>query len=59
MNKNKNFIATSDQETYQKLKDLGFQEINFDGKRWIFLNDKANFAFDDNKDVHYTNKLCF
>lgn len=59
--KDKHFIYTSDQETCQKLRDLGFQEINYDGTRWCFLNDtnEMKFSTDGMKDVHTTNVLHF
>ena len=33
-----NFIYTSDSETYQKLKQAGFQEIKNESGCYVFLN---------------------
>lgn len=55
----KHFICTSDIKTCKTLRELGFQEITFDGRRWVFLNDyKMNFS-SEIKNVEYTDILHF
>lgn len=54
----KKFIITKDENTYKKLKSLGFQEVSHNGDFWYFLNDnKIIFSLDDIKGVHQTNTL--
>ena len=56
----KKFIYTSDEETAEKLRELGFQELPKEGNRWMFINDnKINFSSDVMKDVQTTNILHF
>lgn len=56
----KNFIATTDEATAEKLRKLGFQELPKQGSRWMFINDnKINFSSDVMKDVQTTNILHF
>lgn len=52
----KQFIRTSDEETYKNLLNSGFTFIRRDGSFWVFLNDgKSTFHEDDNK-IMFTNK---
>ena len=55
----KKFIYTSDEETAEKLRDLGFQELPKEGNRWMFLNNKTTFSMDGMKDVQTTSILHF
>ena len=52
------FIATSDRETYDTLKALGYREISYDGTRWFFINDtKLKFINVDGEKTFTTNKI--
>lgn len=55
----KKFIYTSDEETAEKLRELGFQELPKEGNRWMFLNNKTIFSMDGMKDVQTTSILHF
>lgn len=33
-----NYIATTDKETAQMLRDLGYEEISTEQNRWVFKN---------------------
>ena len=55
----KKFIYTSDEETAEKLRQLGFQELPKEGNRWMFLNNKTTFSMDGMKDVQTTSILRF
>ena len=53
--KNKPFIKTTDKETAQILRSLGFQEIDFDGSFYTFINNKEfseSISFADNKIIY-------
>jgi tyrosyl-tRNA synthetase len=53
----KNFIKSSDKNTIEKLKKLGYQVINVTGNVTTFINDpKIAGKFDENK-VLYSNIL--
>ena len=52
------FIATTDVETAQKLRELGYQELAKEGNRWMFLNDGVA-VFDRLEKINFTNKLTF
>lgn len=55
----KNFIATTDKETAETLKKLGFQMIQNTGDRFLFLNCKQlNFEEVDPSKIQHTNMLC-
>lgn len=56
---NQLFIYTTDCETAQMLRRLGFQEIASDANSWTFLNDstKIHFSESDMKKMHFCNKL--
>ena len=57
MNK-KNFIKTSDKETWLLLKKEGYTELQKEGDKWVFLNDKDfNFSSYDRKNIEYTNQM--
>lgn len=53
-----NFIHTSDSETAQKLRELGFQELESSNNAWTFLN-KQSFQFTDinTQKLKFDNKL--
>nr|DAU18464.1 MAG TPA: hypothetical protein [Bacteriophage sp.] len=53
------FIKTTDEETMNKLKDLGFQMVDCSSGVWTFINDTdTKLSFDTSK-ITYSNKLCF
>lgn len=56
-----NFLKTSDTTTADKLKILGFQNINFENGIYTFLNtDKIQFSDDiDKTKINYSNILTF
>ena len=60
-NKNNNkatFIKTKDFETYEKLKQDGFELIDHTDGVWTFINDSnRQLTFDSNK-IAYSNMLC-
>ena len=58
-NKDKNFIATTDRETANLLRELGFEEIESSGGRWVFINTDRIMFQDGVKNVSYTNVLHF
>ena len=54
----KNFIKTSDKETWLLLKREGYTELPKEGDKWVFLNDKDfNFSSHDKKNIEYTNQM--
>jgi len=55
------FIATTDQDTAEKLRGLGFQELPKEGNRWMFINDckKQSLFSSEKMKVNYTNVLTF
>lgn len=54
------FIKTTDKETMNKLKDLGFQMVDCSGGTYIFLNtDKFQFLNIDKSKIQYSNILTF
>lgn len=58
----KNFICTSDKETADKLKDLGFVLLDFKNEIYTFSNNvKCNFEESkiDKSNFLYTNRLTF
>lgn len=56
----KNFIATTDKETAETLRQLGFQMIQDTGDRYLFLNcNQLNFEGVDPEKITRTNMLCF
>lgn len=52
----KNFIITTDKETCEKLKASGFQLVQEDGNKWIFLNN-TSLKFEQDDKIHRTNIL--
>lgn len=56
---NNNFIMTSNQDTAERLKCLGF-DLLIDGKdnKWVFMNN-GTITFSAMPDIVYTNKLFF
>lgn len=53
------FIKTTHRETFEKLQDEGFTLISFDGTVWTFMNDKSKTMNFSNKEIIYSDKLCF
>lgn len=54
----KNFIKTSDRETWLLLKKEGYTELQKEGDKWVFLNDKDfNFSSHEKKNMEYTNQM--
>lgn len=56
----KYFIKTSDKEMAEYLRQNGYQELQMEGSKWVFLNksnENINFAYDKKK-VNFTNMLC-
>ena len=60
MKNNKHFIATSDENTAEILRKLGFYELEKQGNQWMFVNqpERLTFASDDMK-LNYTDMLAF
>ena len=56
MIKEKFFIKTSDAETAEALRNLGYHELDSQGKFFVFINDGL-VAFNEHKNVIYTNIL--
>ena len=54
--KKKNFIITTDKETCEKLKTSGFQLVQEDGNKWIFLNNTF-IKFEQEDKIQRTNIL--
>lgn len=42
-----NFIKTSDKDTAEKLKNLGFKMLSYDNGFYTFLNDMRKMTFED------------
>jgi len=59
--KNKQFfIHTSDEETAEKLRELGYEELPKEGTQWVFINNASlTFSSDDSMKVNFTDKLTF
>lgn len=59
--KNKQFfIHTSDEETAEKLRELGYEELPKEGSQWVFINNtNLTFSADDGMKVNFTNKITF
>lgn len=57
MSKKANFIKSSDKETIDKLRKLGFKELSKDGDVVTFLNDKALTFDEKNQKVIYSNTI--
>ena len=56
----KKFINTSDEDTAETLRRLGFQELPQNGKFWVFINEPNKIMFSsDNWKLNYTDKLTF
>lgn len=59
--KNKQFfIHTSDEETAEKLRELGYEELPKEGTQWVFINNtNLTFSADDSMKLNFTDKLTF
>ena len=54
------FIHTSDEETAEKLRELGYEELPKEGSQWVFINNASlTFSSDDSMKVNFTDKLTF
>lgn len=54
------FIHTSDEETAEKLRQLGYEELPKEGSQWVFINNSnLSFSSEDDMKVNFTNKLTF
>ena len=54
------FIKTTDEETMNELKDLGFQMVDKANGMYVFLNDdKLRFLNIDQLKIQYSNILTF
>lgn len=54
------FIHTSDEETAEKLRQLGYEELPKEGSQWVFINNtNLTFSVDDSMKVNFTNKITF
>lgn len=55
----KYFIKTSDKEIAEYLRQHGYQELQMEGSKWVFLNKSdENINFSYNKKLNFTNMLC-
>lgn len=52
----KNFIMTTNLDTANRLKCLGFNLLSDSENKWIFMND-GKITFSEMPDVIFTNKL--
>lgn len=55
--KKMNFVRTTDEETANRLLELGFQLIEKDNTSWTFLNQTVAHFDEESKKVVYTNIL--
>lgn len=56
----KKFINTSDPDTADTLRKLGFKELPQSGKFWVFINEPDKIQFSSgNWNMSFTNKLTF
>lgn len=54
------FIHTSDEETAEKLRQLGYEELPKEGTQWVFINNtNLTFSVDDGMKLNFTNKITF
>ena len=54
------FINTSDEETAETLRHLGFEELPKNGKMFVFINEPNKIMFSsENMKIHFTDKLVF
>jgi hypothetical protein len=54
------FIHTSDKETAEKLRELGYEELPKEGSQWVFINNASlTFSSDDSMKVNFTDKITF
>lgn len=54
-----NFIKTDSEETAQKLRNKGFNELKKQGSYYVFVNEPDKIVDFDKLDVIYTNILNF
>ena len=54
------FIHTSDEETAEKLRQLGYEELPKEGSQWVFINNtNLTFSADGGMKLNFTNKITF
>lgn len=54
------FIHTSDEETAEKLRQLGYEELPKEGSQWVFINNtNLTFSADDGMKLNFTDKITF
>lgn len=56
----KYFIKTSDKEMAEYFRQHGYQELQMEGSKWVFLNksdENINFSYSKKK-LNFTNMLC-
>ena len=54
------FIHTSDEETAEKLRELGYEELPKEGSQWVFINNtNLTFSTDDGMKLNFTDKITF
>ena len=61
MQNGKNFIRTTDINTYKQLLECGFKEIpSSENGVYVFINDSKSLNFNkiDDSKISYTNVLC-
>lgn len=56
MNNNK-FIKTTNKDTYEIMKKLGFNLISSSENEWVFINEPNKIVFGNVDDIIYTNIL--
>lgn len=55
-----NFINTTDIETADLLRKLGFKELPKSGNRFVFINEPNKIQFSsENMKMNFTDKLTF
>lgn len=52
----KNFVVTTDSDTAETLKSLGYEQVAFDGVRFTFINNASKYSeTKELDDIVYTN----
>lgn len=59
MNKNAHFINTSDEQTAEILRSLGFKELPKSGNKYVFVNDNKMEFSSANMKMNFTDVLTF
>ncbi len=53
---NSTFIFTNNEDTYNKLKNMGFEEIIMGNSSYHYFLNCKRIPFEDLKDIHFTNR---